>query len=122
MRPHSETKTSNPVSFSSIVSMQRMENCMSTKHTWSRLMPVYNFRNTETNEIVEKIMKIAERDQWMIDNPTFEQYHSRAPVLGDPVRMGITKPPSDFQKEIIGRVQRMPGAHISTRFGIPKEY
>lgn len=84
-------------------------------------MPTYNFRNKESLEVVEKVMKIADRDQWLKDNPDYEQVHTGMPHLGDPVRMGITKPPSDFQKEIIGRVQRMPGAHISTRFGIPKE-
>jgi hypothetical protein len=84
-------------------------------------MPTYNFRNKQTGETVEKIMKIAERATWLEENQDYEQVHFETPTLGDPIRMGITKPPSDFQKEVIGRVQRMPGAHISTRFGIPKE-
>jgi hypothetical protein len=85
-------------------------------------MPTYQFKNTKTDEVIEKVMKMSEHDQWLADNPDFIRHHTTAPLLGDPIRMGITKPPSDFQKHIIGKVQNMPGASISTRFGIPKEY
>lgn len=35
-------------------------------------MPTYSFRNTETDEVFDKFMKIAEKPQYLIDNPTFE--------------------------------------------------
>lgn len=85
-------------------------------------MPTYQFCHKETGEVVEKIMKNSEREQFLKDNPVYSQVHLSTPAIGDPIRLGIKKPPSDFQKEIIGRVSRMPGAQINSKFGIPKEY
>jgi hypothetical protein len=84
-------------------------------------MPTYNFKHTESGEVIELKMKIAERDEWVKNNPDYETYHASMNI-GDAVRLGIKKPPSDFQKEIIGRVARMPGATVTSKFGIPKEY
>lgn len=70
-------------------------------------------------------MKISERDQFVKDHPELEQVHLDAPVLGDPVRLGVTKPPSDFQKHVLGRMRdTYPGATAlkNTKFAIPKEH
>ena len=85
-------------------------------------MPTYTFRHKETQEVIEEVLRMSELDPWKEAHPDYEQVHESVIAIGDPVRLGITKPPSDFQKEIIGRVARMPGADISSRFGIPKEY
>lgn len=86
-------------------------------------MPTYDFRNKETGEVIEKIMKIAAREKFLADNPHLEQIITKCPALGDPIRLGIKKPPSDFQKNIIGRVAAMPGSDISAaKFQIPREF
>ena len=44
--------------------------------------------------------------------------------IGDSVRLGIKKPPADFQKGIIGRMKAtIPGNNLNSRnFRIPREY
>ena len=44
--------------------------------------------------------------------------------LVDPVGIGVTKPPSDFQKYVLGKVAKVPGADkakLEKRWHIPKE-
>ena len=38
-------------------------------------MPTYSLRNKETGEVFEHVMKIAEYDTYMKDNPNIERYH-----------------------------------------------
>lgn len=87
-------------------------------------MPIYPLRNKETGEIFEKIMKIAEYEEFMKENPNMERYFDSAPSFGDPVRLGVKKPPSDFMKGIVGRMKEsIPGNTLSDRkFQIPKEF
>lgn len=86
-------------------------------------MPTYTFRNTETGEIFEHVMKISEYDDYMKSNPSIERYHEAPATLVDPANIGVLKPPSDFQKHVIGNIQRRnPGRAQSKKFGIPKEW
>ena len=41
-------------------------------------------------------MTMSERDQFVIDNPSMVQQLNKL-NLGDPMRMGITKPPEGFR-------------------------
>lgn len=87
-------------------------------------MPTYQFRHKESNEQIEVFMKMSEKDQWLIDHPEYESVLTQAPLIGDPIRMGVTKPPSDFMKYVIGGVKdKIHGSQIrEDRFSIPKEY
>lgn len=78
-------------------------------------MPTYKFRNTETQEIFEVVMKIADFDQYKLDNPTHERYYDgQAPSMGDSVRLGLRKPDSGF-KEVLHKIhERAPGSQIKT--------
>ena len=68
-------------------------------------MPTYVFRNTETDEIFEKSMKMSELDQYKLDNPTHERYYQGfAPAIGDPVRLGVHKKDSGF-KEVLQKIK-----------------
>ena len=58
-------------------------------------MPTYTFINTETNESEDKFMSIAERDEYLKDNPHIKQALA-TPGFGDPIRMGITKTSDGF--------------------------
>lgn len=86
-------------------------------------MPTYDFKNKETGEVHEKFMKIADKEQYLLDHPELEQVLLYCPAFGDPIRLGVKKPPSDFQKYIIGGVRdKISGSNISaSKFEIPRE-
>tara|TARA_B100000902_G_scaffold188067_1_gene180033 strand:- start:3869 stop:4117 length:249 start_codon:yes stop_codon:yes gene_type:complete len=44
-------------------------------------MPLYEFIDTETEEVEEVMLSISEYDQWLIDNPTKKRYYSQAPAM-----------------------------------------
>ena len=39
-------------------------------------MPTYTFHNIQTGVVEEKVMKIAEKEQYLKDNPSVEQVHT----------------------------------------------
>lgn len=41
-------------------------------------MPTYQFKNTETGEITEKIMSISAMEEYKKENPHMQSYHSGA--------------------------------------------
>lgn len=60
-------------------------------------MPTYQFKDTNTGELVEKTMKISELDEFKKNNPHLEVHISGSPGMSDPIRLGIRKPSSGFQ-------------------------
>lgn len=86
-------------------------------------MPNYTWLNKETGEEFTNTMTIAERDEYEKNNPQLQQV-LRNFTMVDPVNIGVTKPPADFQKYVLGRVkENMPGASAvaNKRWDIPKE-
>jgi hypothetical protein len=60
-------------------------------------MPTYEFRNTKTNDIIERFFSVAKRDE-LVASGEWEVYHSgSAATIGDPVRMGHKKPDRAFR-------------------------
>jgi hypothetical protein len=85
-------------------------------------MPVYSFVNKETGEEYETTLAYDELNHYLQDHPEVNQTF-RVNVV-DPVGIGITKPPSDFMKNVIGKVKEIPGANksaVEKRWAIPKE-
>lgn len=84
-------------------------------------MPVYSFHDTETDDEFELTMSYDELKQFLVDNPKVNQTFRMN--LGDPIRMGVQKPPSDFSKYVLGRVKEAHplGKAIERRHTIPKE-
>lgn len=84
-------------------------------------MPVYSFEDTETNEEFEVEMTYDELKEFLVNNPKVNQTFRMN--LGDPIRMGVTRPPSDFQKYVLGRVKETNplGKAVERRYTIPKE-
>jgi len=75
-------------------------------------MPIYRFRNTETGEETEKMMKIAELDTYRADNPHLQTIIT-APMICDPVRVGARKMDTGF-KEVLQRVhEKTPGSELN---------
>lgn len=85
-------------------------------------MPVYTFEDINTGEVVEYLITFDEMEQYLKENPDKRQVFRMNIV--DPVGAGITKPPADFQKYVLGKVKAAnphSDAVASKRWGIPKE-
>jgi hypothetical protein len=67
-------------------------------------MPTYNFRNLNTGEETEVTMKIAELDAYKEEHPELQQFLSKAPSIGDPIRLGLKKPDDGF-KDVLKNVK-----------------
>lgn len=66
-------------------------------------MPVYTFRNKETQEVQDKVLKYDEKEQYLKDNLNLEQIFTSVPGLCDPVRLGLRTTDSGF-KEVIHKI------------------
>lgn len=85
-------------------------------------MPFYSFEDTEDGTEFEIEMSYDELKTFLEANPTLNQTFRMN--LVDPVGIGVTKPPSDFQKYVLGKVKQVPGADkakLEKRWHIPKE-
>lgn len=77
-------------------------------------MPTYDFRHKETGEIIEKVMKISERDDFLRDNPDYESVILGAPSIGDPIRLGVRKPDQGFREVLQKAKAAHPKGNINT--------
>ena len=74
-------------------------------------MPTYQFLNTETGEETEVTMRISELDDYRAANPHLQTIIS-APMICDPVRVGVRKMDSGF-KEVLQKVhEKSPGSRL----------
>lgn len=60
-------------------------------------MPTYEFENTKTGEVIEQFMSIAAREEYLAANPHLKSIITRAPSMGDPIRLGLKKPDAGFR-------------------------
>jgi hypothetical protein len=80
---------------------------------------IYTFLNKNTNEIEEHTMRLAEYDDFKLNNPHLERHFSPEglPGFGDGMRMdtpGIGKADSAFEKYVINRMKEtIPGNTMS---------
>jgi len=77
-------------------------------------MPTYDFRHKETQEVITKIMKISEKEEWLAANPEYENVILGAPGIGDPVRLGLKKPDNGFREVLQKAKQAHPLGNINT--------
>jgi hypothetical protein len=65
-------------------------------------MPTYSFRNKDTGEIFDKLLKIAERDEYLTQNPHLESIITSAPAFaGDHITL---KKDTGF-KEVLQKIK-----------------
>jgi hypothetical protein len=75
-------------------------------------MPTYVFRNKETGEQFEKIMKISELDNFRNENPQLETV-IQAVSFGDPTKMTSTRKFDTGFKEVLQRIhEKTPGSQL----------
>lgn len=80
-------------------------------------MPHYSFENTQTGEEFDAEMSNAIREEYLAANPHISQVLTRM-NLCDSIRIGVTKPPSDFQKYVLGKVkEKHPLGNVERRAG-----
>ena len=65
-------------------------------------MPQYDFRNKETGEVMEVLLRISEYDQWMIDNPEWSRYFpvNSAPKLVTGVKSTMRLAGKDWENHL----------------------
>ena len=75
-------------------------------------MPTYNFRDKDTGIEFEKFMSISARELFLKENPNIESVINGAPMVVDPVRVGVRKRDSGF-KEVLQKIhERTPGSDL----------
>ena len=76
-------------------------------------MPTYVFRNKETGEQFEKIMKISELDNFRNENPQLETV-IQSVAFGDPTKMTSTRKFDTGFKEVLQRIhEKTPGSQLN---------
>jgi len=76
-------------------------------------MPTYVFRNKETNEQFEKILKISELDTFRAENPQLETV-IQAVAFGDPTKLSTTRKFDSGFKEVLQKIhERTPGSELN---------
>lgn len=60
-------------------------------------MPIYSFRDNNTQEIFDKFMPYDDKVKFLEENPHIESIITSAPAIGDSVRLGLKKPDQGFR-------------------------
>lgn len=86
-------------------------------------MIVRTYENIETGERHEEFLSIADHEQYEKDHPN-EKYVIGPLNVVDPVGIGVKKPPTEFLKNVVGRVKESHpmGTAVEKRWNIPKEW
>jgi putative FmdB family regulatory protein len=91
-------------------------------------MPMYDFQCKTCGYVFESFVKYEELTTYQTNTKCPEckcqtiQVLPCAPAIGDPVRLGVKKPPSDFQKYVLGKVkEKNPYSTIGERHSIIRE-
>jgi hypothetical protein len=85
-------------------------------------MPKYTFAHKDTSDEFELTMSYDELISYLNEHPELNQVFRMNVV--DPVGIGVSKPPSDFQKYVLGKVKEAnphADAVASKRWNIPRE-
>lgn len=76
-------------------------------------MPTYVFRNKETGEQFEKILKMSELDSFRVENPQLETV-IQAVAFGDPTKLSSTRKFDSGFKEVLQKIhERSPGSELN---------
>jgi len=76
-------------------------------------MPTYVFRNKETGEQFEQVMKMSELDQFRVENPQLETV-IQSVAFGDPTKLTTTRKFDSGFKEVLQKIhERSPGSELN---------
>jgi hypothetical protein len=75
-------------------------------------MPTYDFQHKVTGEVIEKILRISEKEEWLQENPEWQQVILNAPAMGDSVRLGVKRIDNGF-REVLQKIhEKAPGSTL----------
>lgn len=74
----------------------------------NKIMPIYEFKNNETDEVTEVMIKISEYDGYLKDNPHLSRCFTKAPGLTSGVKSALTMAGADWQ-EHLGNIKKGAG-------------
>jgi hypothetical protein len=84
-------------------------------------MPNYDILHKPTGEVTERFMTIAQLETFLAENPDYEVTFLKMQV-GDPVILGVQRPPSDFINHIIAPIEkRYFGKRRESKFSEKKQ-
>lgn len=84
-------------------------------------MGYYTYYDTKKKERFTLTMTIADMEEFEKDNPHLERVFDTLNVI-DPAGAGVSRPPADFQKYVLGKVkENHPKGSVEKRWHIPKE-
>ena len=65
-------------------------------------MPQYEFKNKETGEVAEVLLRLSEYDEWKENNPQWERYHSSesVPKVVSGVKSPMTMAGKDWERHL----------------------
>jgi hypothetical protein len=76
-------------------------------------MPTYVFRNKETGEQFDKILKMSELDSFRAENPQLETV-IQAVAFGDPTKLSSSRKFDSGFKEVLQKIhERSPGSELN---------
>jgi hypothetical protein len=76
-------------------------------------MPTYVFRNKETGEQFEQVMKMSELDPFRAENPHLETVIQTV-AFGDPTKLSTTRKFDSGFKEVLQKIhERSPGSELN---------
>ena len=76
-------------------------------------MPTYSFRNKDTGEIFDQVMRIAEREEFLEQNPHLETCITGAPAFTGDHISAVKKYDTGF-KEVLQKIhERTPGSQLN---------
>ena len=77
-------------------------------------MPTYTFHNRQTGVVEDKMMKIAEKEQYLIDNPDVEQVHTGLNIVAG---QGTFKNDSGWKDNLSRIAEAHPRSALAERHG-----
>ncbi len=77
-------------------------------------MPIYTFKNRVTGDEVTEMLSFSGRDEFLENNPDFYQPPT-TPLIGDPMRLGVTKTSDSFQDLLKNAKRYTKDSTIQTR-------
>ncbi len=74
-------------------------------------MPLYDFKNNETDELEEHMVKISEYDQFLLDNPHLQRVYTKVAALSADGGRDALSRAGDGWKEVQDKIKSgMPPA------------
>ena len=80
-------------------------------------MPIYSFRNKDTGEVFEKLMKFSDKVAYLSENNSVEELVGAPALQFDPARLGRLKPDDTF-REVLARADenaKAMGGSVKTK-------